>query len=86
MWYVYILECNDGTLYTGVTTDVERRLHKHATGQGAKYTRARGVKRLLHAEEYSSKSEAYRREAQIKGWSRKEKCNLIALGKSLCEQ
>ena len=80
MWYVYIIECKDGTLYTGVTTDVTRRFNEHATAQGAKYTRTHGVSKLLYNEAYESKSDAYRREAQIKRWTRVKKLHLIQHG------
>jgi len=77
MWYVYILECGDGTLYTGVTTDVQRRFSEHANGTGAKYTRARGVVRVVYTEECGSKSLAYRREVAIKRMRREKKLALI---------
>jgi len=80
MWYVYILECRDGTLYTGATTDVERRLLEHKQGIGAKYTKARGVKRLVYSERKRTRSTAQKREAQIKGWTRLQKKRLIRVG------
>jgi putative endonuclease len=71
-WYVYILRCADDTLYTGVTTDPERRLHEHNAGGklGARYTRARLPVVLAWQEPAASKVEAYRREAAIKKLSR----------------
>ena len=72
-WYVYILRCGDGTLYTGVTDDVERRLAAHRSGRGAKYTRGRGPLELAYREEQPDKSAALRREVQIKRLSRQEK-------------
>ena len=75
---VYILECGDGTLYTGYTTDVERRLAAHRTGNGAKYTRGRGPFELKHVEEFDSRSAAMQREAAIKSLSRHEKRQLFA--------
>lgn len=78
MWYVYILECSDGTLYTGTTTDVARRLGEHTTGRGAKYTRGRGVSKLTYHETCASRSDAYRREAWIKGLTRGKKLDLIS--------
>ena len=77
MWYVYILECGDGTLYTGVTTDVQRRFSEHANGTGAKYTRARGAVRVVYTEECGSRPLACRREAVIKGMRRHTKLALI---------
>lgn len=75
-WYVYILRCGDGTLYTGVTDDVERRLAAHRSGRGARYTRGRGPLELAYREEQPDKSAALRREVQIKRLSRQEKLSL----------
>ena len=77
-WYVYILRCGDGTLYTGATDDVERRLAAHRAGKGAKYTRGRGPLELVYTEEQPDKGAALRREARIKGMTRGEKLALIA--------
>ncbi len=68
VWYVYILRCADGTLYTGVTTDLERRLREHNAGGrlGARYTRARRPVELIHQETAGNRSEAGKREAAIK--------------------
>ena len=79
-WWVYLLRCADDTLYTGSTTDVERRLAQHNAGKGAKYTRARRPAELVYREPCGSRSEALRREAAIKGLSRAEKLALIARG------
>lgn len=76
-WYVYILECGDGTLYTGITDDVQRRLQAHQSGKGAKYTRGRGPLTLRYREVCESYSHALRREAQIKRLSRQEKLKLL---------
>ena len=78
-WYVYILGCGDGTLYTGITTDVQRRLEAHRCGRGAKYTRGRGPLTLLYQEETGAHSQALRRERQIKSMSRTEKLELISV-------
>ncbi len=75
--YVYILECGDGTLYTGWTTDLKRRLSEHNAGKGAKYTRSRRPVRLRYYEEFATKEEAMRREAAIKRLSRRDKLNLL---------
>ena len=64
--YVYIVECSDGSLYTGWTTDVVKRVEAHNSGKGAKYTRSRRPVKLVHFEEFPTKEEALRREAQIK--------------------
>ena len=76
-WYVYILRCGDGTLYTGITDDVPRRLAAHRAGRGAKYTRGRGPLELVYTEEVPDKSAALRREYQLKQLSRSEKEQLI---------
>jgi putative endonuclease len=79
-WFVYILCCRDGTLYTGVTNDLEARLQKHTDGTGAKYTRGRGPFRLLLLEEYPDRSNALKRELRIKSLPRDKKlklCNIL---------
>jgi putative endonuclease len=76
-WYVYILECGDGTLYTGITDDVQRRLQAHRSGKGAKYTRGRSPLTLRYQEACRSYSEALRREIQIKKLPREVKLDLI---------
>ncbi|MDY7082571.1 MAG: GIY-YIG nuclease family protein [Halobacteria archaeon] len=75
--YVYILECDDGTLYTGYTTDVERRIEEHNSGEGAKYTRGRTPVKLLYTEEFETRSAAMSREYEIKQMSRDEKEKLV---------
>lgn len=77
-WYVYMLRCGDGTLYTGVTDNVERRLAAHRSGRGAKYTRGRGPLELVYQEQVPDKSAALRREYQIKRLPKQEKEGLIA--------
>ncbi|MGI6703355.1 MAG: GIY-YIG nuclease family protein [Clostridia bacterium] len=77
MYYVYILECRDGSLYTGWTTDPQRRLKEHNGGKGAKCTRSRLPVVLKHLEAYETKGEAMRREYRIKQLSRQEKIVLI---------
>ena len=75
--HVYILECSDGSLYTGYTTDLERRVTEHDAGEGAKYTRGRTPVELVHAESFDSRSAAMRREYEIKGLSRTGKERLV---------
>ena len=75
-WYLYILRCGDGTLYTGITTDVEKRLETHRSGKGAKYTRGRQPLELIYREVCGSHGDALRREMQIKKLSREEKLTL----------
>lgn len=77
MHHVYVIECDDGTLYTGYTTDVERRVDEHDRGEGAKYTRGRTPVTLKHTESFESRSDAMSREHEIKSMSRSEKENLI---------
>ena len=79
-WYVYMLRCGDGSLYTGSTTDVARRLREHQNGTGAKYTRARPPVSLAYTEEAPDRSTAQRREAAIKKLPRKRKLALIEGG------
>lgn len=76
-YWVYILRCADGTLYTGCTNDLSRRLAAHNAGKGAKYTRSRRPVELVYREEVPDKSAALRREAAIKGLRRGEKLALI---------
>ena len=75
--HVYVIECADGTLYTGYTTDVERRVAEHDAGEGAKYTRGRTPVTLRHVESFDSKSAAMSREYAVKSLSRAEKERLI---------
>ena len=76
-WTVYMLRCGDGTLYTGATCDLPRRLAAHQRGRGAKYTRSRLPVALAYWEEVPDKSAALRREAAIKRLSRREKLTLV---------
>jgi predicted GIY-YIG superfamily endonuclease len=76
-WYLYILRCKDGSLYTGITTDVEKRLEAHRLGRGAKYTRGRGPLELVYQEECGDHSAALHRELEIKRLPREEKLKLI---------
>lgn len=77
MNYVYILRCNDDSLYTGWTNNLEKRIKAHSNGKGAKYTKARLPVELVYFEEYEDKIEAMRREYAIKQLKRKEKLMLI---------
>ena len=78
--YVYVLRCGDDSLYTGYTTDVERRVREHNAGQAAKYTRGRTPVELVHTERYDSQSEAMAREYEIKQLSRSQKERLVDEG------
>jgi putative endonuclease len=75
MNYVYIVECSDGTFYTGWTNNLEKRIHMHSNGVGAKYTKGRGPVKLLHYEEFEEKKDAMKREYEIKKLTRKAKIN-----------
>ena len=77
-WIVYILECADTSLYTGITNDLERRLEEHRAGRGAKYTKHRSPLRVRYTEYQRTKGEALAREAAIKSLARSEKLALIA--------
>jgi len=77
MFYsVYILRCSDGTLYTGITTDLKRRISEHNSGKGAKYTSNKIPVECIFSEKHSSRSAATKREIEIKSWSRTEKLAL----------
>lgn len=73
IWYLYILRCRDGSLYTGITTDVEKRLEAHRIGKGAKYTRGRGPLEVVYTEVCENHSHALKREIAIKALTRLEK-------------
>tara|TARA_R110002096_G_scaffold20146_4_gene67102 strand:- start:7 stop:252 length:246 start_codon:yes stop_codon:yes gene_type:complete len=76
-WIVYIIECKDKSLYTGITNDLDRRIKQHETGQGAKYTKGRGPFRIVYTEGCDNKSQALQREHEIKQYSRDQKLALI---------
>lgn len=75
-WVVYILKCADESLYTGITNDLEGRIGAHESGNGAKYTRGRGPFTLMHCEKCKNRSEASKREVEIKNLRREEKLAL----------
>lgn len=75
-WIVYILQCADMSLYTGITTDLDVRIAKHAQGKGAKYTRGRGPYIVILAELHATRSDATKREIEIKSLSRTQKLDL----------
>ncbi|NBI65308.1 GIY-YIG nuclease family protein [Pseudoflavonifractor sp. 60] len=77
IWYVYILRCGDGTLYTGITDNVSRRLAAHRAGKGAKYTRGRGPLELVYQEAVPDKSAALKRENALKKLTKQQKERLI---------
>ncbi len=81
MYFLYILECKNGSLYTGITTDVDRRFAEHKSGAGGRYTRSHEVLRVAYTERCPDRSSALRREAEIKRWPREKKRGLIGLVK-----
>ena len=76
-WYLYIVECRDGTLYTGITDNIQRRMDEHNSGKGAKYTRGRGPVKLCYSEECPGHSAALKREYAVKQLTRSQKQMLI---------
>ncbi len=76
-WHVYILQCSNGKLYTGATTDMARRLREHRQGKGGNFTRAFGAEKIVYSEGHLDKSGALKREAELKRWTRRQKLALI---------
>jgi putative endonuclease len=81
MYFVYLIECGDKSLYTGITNDLDRRFNQHKDGSGGHYTSSKQVIKIVYTEQYPDKSSALKREAQIKRWRREKKLNLIKSGK-----
>lgn len=77
MYFVYLLQCDDGSIYTGITTDVGRRFKEHQEGIGSNYTRAHGASKIIYTEECEGRSSASKREAEIKKMKREEKLKLF---------
>lgn len=77
MYFLYIILCRDQSLYTGITTNLARRLQEHKSGTASHYTSAKGVVKMVYSEKHKNRSEALKREAEIKSWSRQKKLNLI---------
>jgi putative endonuclease len=80
MYYVYMLECADGNIYTGITNNLEKRFAAHKNKKGGAYTASHPVKRILYTERKRIKGAALKREAEIKRWPRKKKLGLVKLG------
>jgi len=76
-YYIYILRCGDGSLYTGWTNNLEKRVAQHRVGKGAKYTRSRLPIELVHSEKFASKQKALQREGEIKNLSRQQKIDVV---------
>lgn len=81
MYFVYLIECGNKSLYTGITNDLDRRFSQHKDGSGGHYTSSKKVIKIVYTEQYPDRSSALKREAQIKGWRREKKLNLIRFGK-----
>ena len=79
MWYTYILLCEDGSLYTGYSNNVEHRFNEHKNGKGGHYTRSHKPIRIVYIDQFATQSEALKRERQIKGWSRQKKIKILKL-------
>ncbi len=79
IWYLYILLCNDGSLYTGISNNLEKRFLDHINGKGGRYTRSHKPIKIIHSEELPTQSEALKREIQIKSWRRKKKITTLHL-------
>jgi predicted GIY-YIG superfamily endonuclease len=79
MWFVYILLCEDSSLYTGISKDVQKRFLEHQRGKGGNYTRSRKVLKVVYFEQLPTHSQALKREIEIKSWSRKEKISRLNL-------
>jgi putative endonuclease len=77
MYYVYIIECADGSLYTGYTNNLEHRFKEHQKGKASKYTNSHKPLQLIHTEQYSTRTLAMKREVEIKSWKREKKIDLI---------
>ena len=76
-WYLYVVCCSDSTLYTGITTDIKRRISQHNSGRGAKYTKGRGPVKLMHIRQYKNRSDASKAEAKFKKFKRTKKLQII---------
>ena len=79
MWFIYVLLCRDGTLYTGVTNDVAKRFTIHQSGQGGKYTRSHRPVQIIYTEAVTTRSIALKREHEIKQWPRHKKITKLGL-------
>lgn len=80
MYFVYILECGDRSLYTGITNDLKRRFEQHKNKEGGHYTSSKQVVKVVYTEEHPNRSSALKREAEIKSWRREKKLALIQFG------
>ena len=79
MWYVYILLCGDNSFYTGITNNLKKRFSDHKSGRGGRYTRSHKPIKIIHQEQFLTKSAALKREIEIKSWKRERKIGLLNL-------
>lgn len=79
MWFVYILQCVDGSLYTGYSNDLRQRLKDHQNGKGGHYTRSHKPSKIIYKEKFVTKTQALKREYEIKKWSREKKMKILNL-------
>lgn len=79
VWYIYVLLCSDGSLYSGSSNNPSARFEDHKNGEGGRYTRSHKPIKLLYTEQYDSRSAALKREIEIKGWSREKKIRILKL-------
>jgi putative endonuclease len=79
MWHVYLLLCSDGSLYTGISTCLQKRFRRHQAGTGGAYTRSHPPVRIVYSQPHPDKSSALKREAEIKSWTRRKKITSLGL-------
>lgn len=77
MWFIYVLLCKDGSFYTGITNNLEKRFLEHKLGKGGRYTRSHQVVKIIYSEKLANKSLALKREAEIKSWSKAKKLRVL---------
>lgn len=77
MYFVYLLQCSDKSIYAGITTNVERRFGEHKNKKGGRYTKSHGAEKIIYTELFQTRSEALKREAEIKKWPRRKKMAII---------
>ena len=83
MYFLYLIQCSDNSIYTGITSDLERRFGEHKNKKGGHYTASHKVEKIIHTEEFGTKSAALKREAEVKSWRQEKKLKLAGLKKDL---
>lgn len=81
MWFVYVLQCSDGSFYTGATSNLKKRFLEHKAGKGGRYTRSHKVIKIIYSEKFTLKSQALKKEYEIKSWNREKKIKTLNLAK-----